>query len=143
MKPTPTTPTSSPVKVLLSLWALWAFVLIAAFACTTHLRAQDTRGILQGTVVDAGDAAVPGAQLQLTPLNIKAVTDGQGTFRIPNVPAGSYTLPVTYVGFAPATSTVDIAAGQTATANLQLKIANAAEDIIVSASRPHGEAEAI
>jgi TonB-dependent receptor len=134
---------NSPVTMLIRLWTLWAFVMIALFAFATHAHAQDTRGILQGKVVDAGDASVPGAQLELKPLNIKAVTDDQGAYRIPNVPAGQYDLTVSYVGFAPTTSSVAVTAGQTATLNLKLKVANAAEDIIVSASRPHGEAEAI
>jgi TonB-dependent receptor len=101
------------------------------------------KAIIEGNVVDAGDAAVPGAQLKLAPVGITAVSDAQGAYRIADVPAGKYTLTVSYIGFAPLTSDVEVTAGQTTRLNLKLKVANASEDILVSASRPHGEAEAI
>ncbi|GGG97606.1 TonB-dependent receptor [Silvibacterium dinghuense] len=117
----------------------------ATLLCATAAPAvaQVSRGIVQGTVVDAAGAAVPGAQLELLPAHIKGVTDAQGTFRLSDIPAGSYTLTVSYVGFSPLTSPVSVTASQTSTLSLQLTVANHAEQILVSASRPHGEAEAI
>lgn len=101
------------------------------------------KGSLEGVVQDAGGAAVPGAQIVLSPLNIKAVSDGQGGFRIAEIPVGKYTATVSYVGFAPVTQDVEVTAGQPTPVTLQLKVANASEQILVEASRPHGEAEAI
>jgi TonB-dependent receptor len=99
--------------------------------------------IIQGTVLDAGGAAVPGAELTLAPIHTTVASDTQGHYRIPDVPAGAYTLTVSYIGFAPLTSTVEVIAGQTLHLDLTLKVANASQGILVTASRPHGEAEAI
>ena len=62
---------------------------------------------------------------------------------MPEVPAGKYTLTVSYVGFQPQTSNVEVAAGQNLNLALTLKVASASEEIIVTAERAHGEAEAI
>ena len=62
---------------------------------------------------------------------------------MPEVPAGKYTLTVTYVGSEPQTSDVEITAGQNLHLSLSLKVASASEEIMVTAERPHGEAEAI
>ncbi len=105
--------------------------------------AQSDKGLIAGTVVDTQGAAVPRAELTLAPLGIKTVSDDHGAFRLPEVPAGKYTLTVSYVGFAPQTSDVDLAAGQSLDLQLKLKVATTSEEIIVTAERPHGEAEAI
>jgi len=99
--------------------------------------------IIEGTVLDAGGAAVPGAELTLAPIHTTVASDTQGHYRIPDVPAGAYTLTVSYIGFAPLTSTVEVIAGQALHLDLTLKVANASQGILVTASRPHGEAEAI
>jgi TonB-dependent receptor len=104
---------------------------------------QSVKGLIAGTVVDSQGSAVPGAQLKLAPLAITVVSNDEGAFRLPEVPAGKYTLTVSYVGFEPQTSDVEIAAGQTLNLTLSLKVASASEEIMVTAERPHGEAEAI
>jgi TonB-dependent receptor len=93
--------------------------------------------------MDATGASVPGAKVQLDPLGINAVSDDQGSYRMPEVPAGKYNITVTYVGFAPETAAIDVTAGQTLTMDLKLKVSNAGEEILVTASRPRGEAESI
>jgi TonB-dependent receptor len=105
--------------------------------------AQSNKGLIQGTVVDAADAAVANAQLRLAPLDITVVSSDHGQFRLPEVPAGKYTLTVSYIGFAPETAEVVVAAGQTVTLAMKLKVANTSEQILVTAERPHGEAESI
>jgi len=117
------------------------FTLSSAARAATE-SSTDT-AIIQGTVLDAAGAAVPGAEITLAPVKITVVSDSQGNYRMPDVPAGKYTLTVTYVGFSPVTSDIEVAAGQTLNLNLTLKVANASEGILVTASRPHGEAEAI
>ena len=106
-------------------------------------QAVDAKAIIQGNVLDAGGSAVPGAQIKLAPLAITVVSDDHGAYRMPEVAAGKYTLTVSYVGFAPQTSEVDVTAGQMLNLDLKLKVANASEDILVTASRSHGEAESI
>jgi TonB-dependent receptor len=105
--------------------------------------APSNRGYLVGTVTDSSGAVIPSAQIKLTPLNISAVSDSEGAYRVNDIPAGDYTVTVSYVGFAPQSMPVTIAAGQTATLNLALKATSSGEQILVTAERPHGEAEAI
>jgi TonB-dependent receptor len=101
------------------------------------------KATVTGSVRDVAGAAVPGAKVQLFPLGIAVVTDAQGGYRLPEIPAGKYTLTVSYIGFAPQTSAVEVGPGQQLSLDLNLKVANASEQILVSASRPHGEAESI
>ena len=115
----------------------------SAAELSTPTSTQSTKGLIAGTVVDSQGAAVPGAQLKLSPLAITVVSNDQGAFRLPEVPAGKYTLTVSYVGFEPQTSDVEIVAGQNLNLTLALKVASSSEEIIVTAERPHGEAEAI
>lgn len=85
-------------------------ICLLALSSTGHLHAQTNaaKAIIEGTVVDAANAAVPGAQLRLTPIGITAVSDEQGGYRMPDVPLGKYTLTVSYVGFAPQNSDVEV-----------------------------------
>jgi TonB-dependent receptor len=101
------------------------------------------KAILTGKVIDATGASVQGAKLELAPLGIATATDEQGTFRLPEVPAGKYTLTVSYIGFSPQTSEVEVTAGQQLSLELKLKVANDSEQVLVEAARPHGEAESI
>ncbi len=104
---------------------------------------QSVKGLIAGTVVDSSGAAVPGAQLKLAPLGITVASNDQGEFRLPEVPAGKYTLTVSYVGFESQTSDVEVAGGQSLDLKLALKVASESQQIMVTAERPHGEAEAI
>ena len=115
---------------------------VTATARAATLSSKDT-AIIQGTVLDAGGASVSGAEISLTPVKITVVSDAQGAYRITDVPAGKYTLTVSYVGFAPLSTDVEVTAGQTLHLDLTIKVANASQAILVTASRPHGEAEAI
>ena len=131
----------------LKLWCrgIVAIVVIALGVVPMSIEAQGAaaKATITGKVLDASEAAVPGAKVKLDPLGIRVVSDDQGAFRIPEVAAGAYSLTVSYVGFASQTTPVELTAGQLLAVELKLKVANAGEEILVTASRPHGEAEAI
>ena len=118
---------------------------LLAFVANSPLRAQTAaaKAILEGSVVDAAGAAIVGAQLSLSPIGVKVVSDAHGDYRLPEIPAGTYTLTVSYVGFTPQTFPIEVAPGQTLDRDLKLTVANASQAMLVTASRPHGEAEAI
>ena len=84
-----------------------------------------------------------GAQVTAKPRQVSAVTNQQGEFRISDLPPGDYTLTVHYVGFADFTTQVTVAAGQAVRADASMKVATKNEEIVVSAERAHGEAEAV
>src|SRR6202165_404760 len=105
--------------------------------------AQERKGTITGTVKDSGNSALQSALVELLPLGRKVVTDDQGQFRITDVPAGEYTLRVSYVGLAVSNVPVVVQAGQEASANAVLQVASQVDQVIVSGDRLHGEAEAI
>jgi TonB-dependent receptor len=105
--------------------------------------AQERKGTITGTVKDSGNSALQSALVELLPLGRKVVTDDHGQFRITDVPAGEYTLSVSYVGLAASNVPVTVQAGQEASANAVLQVASLNDQVIVTAERLQGEAEAI
>jgi len=105
--------------------------------------AQERKGTITGTVKDSGNSALQGALVEVLPLGRKIVTDDHGQFRITDVPAGEYTLSVSYVGLAVSNVPVVVQAGQETSANAVLQVASQVDQVIVSAERLQGEAEAI
>jgi TonB-dependent receptor len=101
------------------------------------------RGVIAGRVVDASGSVLKGARIELQPLGITAVADAQGEYLFTSVPAGDYTLTVSYVGFKTDQTTVTVQAGQTLRLTEKLLVSSAKEEVLVTAERQHGEAEAI
>jgi TonB-dependent receptor len=120
---------------------------VATFSVLLGLAAacwgQTGRGAIAGTVRDSAGAALPGANVALQPRVQPVASDAQGNFSISDVSAGTYAIAVSYVGFAPYTGSVTVAPGQTARVDAVLQVARRNDDVIVTADRPHGEAEAI
>jgi TonB-dependent receptor len=105
--------------------------------------AQERKGAITGTVKDEANSALTSALVELLPLGKKTASDDQGQFRITEVPVGEYTLSVSYVGFAVSNSTVQVEGGKTANADVVLKVASQSDQVMVTAERLQGEAEAI
>jgi TonB-dependent receptor len=126
---------SAGKKILLALVAMVAFALPSL--------AQSGKGTIAGTVKDSGNSALQGALVELLPLGAKAATDDHGQFRMTDVPAGEYTLSVSYVGLAVSNTPVVVEAGKEITASATLQVASQVDQVIVSAERLQGEAEAI
>jgi len=120
---------------------------LVALACSLLLNsplfAQSSKGAITGTVKDSGNSALQGALVELLPLGRKVVSDDHGQFRITDVPAGEYTLSVSYVGLAVSNTPVTVEGGKEINANAVLQVASQVDQVIVSAERLQGEAEAI
>lgn len=85
-------------------WCTLLVLLVAALAPSAGLAQGPTgTGTLLGRVTSQDGVAIPGAVAQLTagPVERSAVTDATGIFRIGNLPPGSYTVRVSYVGHRP------------------------------------------
>lgn len=117
--------------------------ILALIFLTVVASAQTDRGTITGHVMDSQGAVLPGAKAELQPGGLSIVSDGMGQFTVTNVPAGSYTLTVTYVGFAAYSQPVTVSAGQIARVSASMKVASTNETIVVSSERGHGEAAAL
>jgi hypothetical protein len=105
------------------------------------LAAQRQTAVLEGAVQDSSGGVVSGASVTLrnadTNLTRTVHTDSLGTFRLSDLPVGTYEVRVANDGFAPYTHTgVTLAIGQTARMLVVLKPAGVVEDVSVSAQPP-------
>jgi TonB-dependent receptor len=116
--------------------ALSLFVILTAHA-------QSSKGTLKGHVIDASGDVLQGAQIALQSSNISLSTGLQGDFFVRDLEPGGYTFTISYVGFAPVTKTVDVVAGQVTSIDVKLEVASQSEQVLVTAPRVAGEAEAI
>lgn len=100
--------------------------------------AQTNLGTFGGKVTDDQGGVLPGAiviarQMQ-TNVTRSSVTDAEGQYFIPNLPAGSYELTVELAGFATTRqSELVLRVGREATVNFTLRLAAVQENVTVSA----------
>jgi hypothetical protein len=74
----------------------------------------------------------------LEQIDVSIFTDVQGDFYVRDLAPGTYAISVTYVGFAPSNTTVDVVAGQVATTQIKLEVASQNEQVLVTAERAAG-----
>jgi TonB-dependent receptor len=119
------------------------FVGFASLVLALSSFAQERKGTIAGTVKDEANSALTSALVEILPLGKKTASDDQGQFRITEVPAGEYTVSVSYVGFAVSNSAVQVESGKSANVDVVLKVASQSDQVMVTAERLQGEAEAI
>jgi TonB-dependent receptor len=119
-----------------------SFVILATIF-SRSATAQSDRGTISGHVTDASGSILQGAQVELQPGPVFAKTGPQGEYFFYNLAPSSYTLTVTYVGFTVFTKTVNVTAGQTATADAQMAVSSVKNEVLVTAERASGEAEEV
>ncbi len=101
-------------------WLLTALA-IAAAACFPGAAAAQ-QGTVTGVVRDAGSQRpLDAVQVYIPGTGIGTLTNSSGRYLLSNVPAGEQTIQAERVGYATATQQVQVAAGQTATADLALR----------------------
>ena len=95
-------------------------------------------GSISGTVTDENGNGLPGANLVVNGTSLGAATDTDGAYSINNVPAGSYTVTATYIGYESASQDVSVSDGSS-TANFSLAVdAVAVADVFVTGTRAAG-----
>jgi TonB-dependent receptor len=102
--------------------------------------AQVNRATISGYVADAGGGVLQGALVKVQPGGVSTVSDSQGQFIITNLPAGKYTITVSYSGFSLFSKTLDLNAGQTVSVDAILEVAPSNQAIVVHGDLK-GEAE--
>src|SRR5256885_1274313 len=106
-------------------------------------RAQSGRGTVSRGVMDTSGGLLQGAAVELDPAGLTRVSDAQGEFTFTGVAAGSYTITYNFVGMEPHSATVEVKAGETARADTTLHVGSNEQEVIVTAERAHGEADAL
>ncbi len=102
--------------------------------------AQAKSGVISGQAADVGGGILRGASVKVEPGSFSTVSDSQGQFSITNLPAGSYTVTISYAGFSPFSQTVNLSAGQSVSINAVLELAPANAQVEVQGVL-QGEAE--
>jgi TonB-dependent receptor len=122
------------IKLASTLFALFSVgPLVASPAYMVAQTVAATTGIINGTVKDATGAVLQGAKIVLEPTGTSVASDGQGSFTIRDVKPGSYTVTISYVGFAPFTSTIAVAPNQPVVVNATLNVGANAQHVEVDA----------
>jgi TonB-dependent SusC/RagA subfamily outer membrane receptor len=99
----------------------WTLLLVLALATAGPLQAQGT-GRITGTVRNNQGQPIANASVLLQGTRIGTLTSVEGRYLIPSVPAGSYTVVASLVGYGDETQRVNVVANQTATADFQLAV---------------------
>ncbi len=110
----------------------------AVFAQQAPAPVQTQQGsAVRGTVADPDGAVIPGATVTLTPVSGKALIVGSGSdgsYIVPGVPAGTYSLTITMPNFATfVRQGLKIAANQNLTVNVKMAIQEADQIVQVTA----------
>ena len=113
-----------------------------AFLTVSSAAVAQGSGALVGTVTGLNGAAQPGAMVRLLSIRAGAIVDSSGHYEISQIPAGTYNVRITKLGFAPNVATVEIIDGNLSRHDASL--APAAEllaGVVVNAERM-GESKA-
>jgi hypothetical protein len=103
--------------------------------------AQSDRGTITGTVTDPAGAVIPAVPVSARNLAtgsvFDTVTTATGSFTIPSLPVGRYSVSVTAPGFSTYVQEgIEIQSAMTARIDVALKVGSSAESITVDASAP-------
>jgi hypothetical protein len=115
--------------------------LLVTLVCAAGVLAQTqiTSGTIQGTVVDANGAAVPGAGVQVRNIGTNLVrdlsTDEDGRFVALQLPSGRYTVTVSKQGFATlVVEKADLTVGQALNLPLSMKVSSLQETVTITST---------
>jgi hypothetical protein len=118
---------------------LWLAALLAAVS--SSFASAQTTGQIIGTVADQQGAVLPGVTVTATSPQLQgdrtAVTDSTGTFRVPSLPPGTYTVKVSLAGFQELKQeNVTVSLDKTATVNVKMQLAGVSTSVEVTAQSP-------
>jgi TonB-linked SusC/RagA family outer membrane protein len=112
-------------KLLLTVMA-FLFTVGSAFA---------QAGTLTGAVTDASSGEkLPGANVQISELSRGASVSPEGTYEISNLPAGTYEVTATFIGYSSSTKTATIIDGEEATVDFSLQMGADLGEVVVTSA---------
>ncbi len=124
-------------------YAGFSVTLLVAVCLAAAGAAENTKGIVTGRITDSAGGVLQGARVQLQPGSVTVISNNQGEFKMVDVPSGPYRIYVSFIGFSPLTKEFTVSPGENARLELELEVGTQNERVLVTADRPHGEAEAI
>lgn len=111
-------------------------VLLLLFVLTTTVFAQQKNGSVKGLVQTDDNKPAAAVTVKISELKKNAVSNNNGRFSFNQVPAGDYTLEVSFVGYDTIQKKITVQPEQTTDINLQLTLSHSElEEVIISASR--------
>ena len=110
--------------------SLLAVVAAMAFLVPTNAVAQDGTVTGQVTAATTGQP-INGAQITILDTQLGVLANAAGRFLINNVPAGTHTVQVVYVGYGTATEEVTVTPGGAATVDFALEVSAVAMDELI------------
>jgi carboxypeptidase family protein/TonB-dependent receptor-like protein len=125
----------------LFLYALTVAIVTPAFATPAAAQSQITTGVIDGTVVDASGAVIPGVDVEVrnvdTNFTRNLVTDQDGRFFALQLPPGRYTVTLKLSGFTTVVQeSVIVTVGETVRLNPSMKVSGIAETVTVTTVTP-------
>lgn len=117
--------------------------MVAFFAGAASAAAQT--GTISGRIVEeAGGSALSSAQVRIAGRGVGTLSNDKGTFVLSGLPAGTYDVEVTYVGYNDAQQSVTVRAGQTTQMEIRMAVsAVQLEGVVVYGEATRGQAEAL
>ena len=114
-------------------------IFLALLGAVALMTAQTVSGVITGNVYDQSGAGVPNGKVvainTATGFQTTVTTGGNGEYRIPNLPVGSYDLSVNAAGFTRSeVNGVVVELSQTVTKNFTVSVGQASTTVEVSAS---------
>lgn len=99
--------------------------------------AQETTGVIRGTVTDPSGAVIPGAKVEASGVALgralAASTDSTGSYIFANVPPGNYTVSISAAGFVTVKQTdVVVEVGRATTVPVKMEVGAVTETVNVS-----------
>jgi hypothetical protein len=113
-------------------------IVLLILSVTASVRAQTATGSIVGTITDQSGAVIPNANLTIigkgTGITRAVVTNSEGLYSSPALPAGEYEVRVQADGFATLSRAAQVLAGSDTTANMALRLGAASEVVSVDAA---------
>ncbi len=112
---------------------------VLSISLIASAQTQITSGTIQGTVLDANGAAVPGAEVEVKNLGTNLIrtasTDEEGRFVMLQLPSGRYSISVSKTGFATmVVERADLTVGQAINIPITMKVSQVDERVTITAT---------
>jgi TonB-dependent receptor len=111
---------------------------------TTSLTLAQSSNIIRGTVADAvSKEPLPYSNISIVNTGIGAAADRDGNFIIRNIPDGTYTVRISYIGYSTQEFDITITAGETVEHDFELNPASLETEVVTITAQAEGQFRAI